>query len=144
MATPTPRSRRNKKNNPFKLINFAAEQTAHKSHYDENDLSCLPTSSKIYLPVPIGSTVYSTTHDTAVLARSSTPQVTELKAELGKRSLSQTGLKFDLAQRLQSAMDVEEFGALPSVSSLSSPLPCLEPSSDNATPSTPAAPVRSS
>ncbi|CAM9665484.1 unnamed protein product, partial [Sphacelaria rigidula] len=39
-------------------------------------------------------------------------QVSELKTELGKRGLSQTGLKFDLAQRLQAALDVEEFGAL--------------------------------
>lgn len=44
-------------------------------------------------------------------------QVTELKSELGRRGLSQTGLKFDLAQRLQTAMDVDEFGALPSLTS---------------------------
>ncbi|CAN0191330.1 unnamed protein product, partial [Pylaiella littoralis] len=56
-------------------------------------------------------------------------QVTELKVELGRRGLSQTGLKFDLAQRLQTAMDVDEFGALPSLAgslpppSASSPLP---------------------
>ncbi|CAN0441821.1 unnamed protein product, partial [Hapterophycus canaliculatus] len=43
-------------------------------------------------------------------------KVTELKMELGKRGLSQTGLKFDLAQRLQTAMDVDEFGSLPSLS----------------------------
>lgn len=46
-------------------------------------------------------------------------QVTELKAELGRRGLSQTGLKFDLAQRLQTAMDVDEFGSLPSLTSSS-------------------------
>lgn len=39
--------------------------------------------------------------------------MSELKTELGKRGLSQTGLKFDLAQRLQAALDLEEFGALP-------------------------------
>lgn len=56
-------------------------------------------------------------------------QVTELKAELGRRGLSQTGLKFDLAQRLQTAMDVEEFGAPPSLINLSQPStsPCLAP-----------------
>lgn len=43
-------------------------------------------------------------------------QVTELKMELGKRGLSQTGIKFDLIQRLQAAMDFEEFGGLPSES----------------------------
>ncbi|CAM9348277.1 unnamed protein product [Discosporangium mesarthrocarpum] len=37
-------------------------------------------------------------------------KVVELKAKLGERGLSQTGLKFDLAQRLQAAMDAEEFG----------------------------------
>eukprot|EP00903_Cladosiphon_okamuranus_P010918 g10313.t1 len=47
-------------------------------------------------------------------------KVSELKAELGRRGLSQTGLKFDLAQRLQTAMDVEEFGTLPSMISPSS------------------------
>jgi len=50
-------------------------------------------------------------------------QVTELKAELGRRGLSQTGLKFDLAQRLQTALDVEEFGVLPSLTNLSQPSP---------------------
>lgn len=40
----------------------------------------------------------------------------ELKSELGKRGLCQTGLKFDLAQRLQATMDLEEFGGLPSES----------------------------
>lgn len=40
-----------------------------------------------------------------------------MKAELGRRGLGQTGLKFDLAQRLQTAMDVDEFGALPSMTS---------------------------
>ena len=45
--------------------------------------------------------------------------MTELKVELGKRGLSQTGLKFDLAQRLQTAMDDDEFGAI------SSSLSCL-------------------
>ena len=57
-------------------------------------------------------------------------QVTELKSELGKRGLSQTGLKFDLAQRLQTAMDVDEFGALPSLASPSPSVPCLTPSSN--------------
>ncbi|CAN0516438.1 unnamed protein product, partial [Ectocarpus sp. 8 AP-2014] len=42
-------------------------------------------------------------------------KVADLKAELGRRGLSQTGLKFDLAQRLQTAMDVDEFGTLPSL-----------------------------
>lgn len=42
--------------------------------------------------------------------------MTELKTELGKRGLSQTGLKFDLAQRLQAAMDDDEFGVISSSS----------------------------
>lgn len=57
-------------------------------------------------------------------------QVTELKSELGKRGLSQTGLKFDLAQRLQTAMDVDEFGDLPSLARPTSSVPCLAPSSN--------------
>ncbi|CAN0538076.1 unnamed protein product, partial [Ectocarpus sp. 8 AP-2014] len=50
--------------------------------------------------------------------------------ELGRRGLSQTGLKFDLAQRLQTAMDVDEFGTLPSLLSTPQPwssLPSEEP-----------------
>lgn len=42
--------------------------------------------------------------------------MTELKTELGRRGLSQTGLKFDLAQRLQAAMDDDEFGVVSSSS----------------------------
>lgn len=42
--------------------------------------------------------------------------MTELKTELGRRGLSQTGLKFDLAQRLQAAMDDDEFGVISSSS----------------------------
>lgn len=48
--------------------------------------------------------------------------MTELKTELGRRGLSQIGLKFDLAQRLQAAMDVDEFGDLPSLANPSQPL----------------------
>ncbi|CBN78740.1 hypothetical protein Esi_0006_0114 [Ectocarpus siliculosus] len=57
-------------------------------------------------------------------------KVADLKAELGRRGLSQTGLKFDLAQRLQTAMDVDEFGTLPSLLSTPQPwssLPSEEP-----------------
>ncbi|CAM9751837.1 unnamed protein product [Ectocarpus fasciculatus] len=60
-------------------------------------------------------------------------KVADLKAELGKRGLSQTGLKFDLAQRLQTAMDVDEFGSLPSL--LSTPQPWSSLSSEEPKPS---------
>ncbi|CAB1115217.1 unnamed protein product [Ectocarpus sp. CCAP 1310/34] len=60
-------------------------------------------------------------------------KVADLKAELGRRGLSQTGLKFDLAQRLQTAMDVDEFGTLPSL--LSTPQPWSSLSSVESKPS---------
>ncbi|CAN0242607.1 unnamed protein product, partial [Ectocarpus sp. 12 AP-2014] len=60
-------------------------------------------------------------------------KVADLKAELGRRGLSQTGLKFDLAQRLQTAMDVDEFGTLPSL--LSTPQPWSSLSSEEPKPS---------
>ncbi|CAM9900660.1 unnamed protein product [Ectocarpus sp. 4 AP-2014] len=59
-------------------------------------------------------------------------KVADLKAELGRRGLSQTGLKFDLAQRLQTAMDVDEFGTLPSL--LSTPQPWSSMSSEESKP----------